>query len=84
MTDKPFDHDPMIMSGQVKQKLTEDPELAAAMKDVFALMRQAHAAWQAGQYPSMDVALRALGLDVEEVPEGDPDLEGIDLDDLLA
>lgn len=69
-----FEKDPLIYSEQAKAQIAADPELAEAMREMAALMRQAHHAWQTGQYASFADALEAItGCRPEPV---DPD--GID------
>ena len=54
--------DPIIIPQHVKEQMAADPELAAGCQEIFALMRQAHAAWQDGKYNSLEEALNALGI----------------------
>lgn len=40
--------------------LAAHPELAKAMREMAANMRQAHHAWKSGQYASFDDAMEAI------------------------
>lgn len=48
------------LSDQVKAQMAADPKMAAALREMFAMMRQAHAATKAGQYKTMDDAMEAI------------------------
>ncbi len=61
-------------SEQVKVALAEDPELAAAMREMFAIFHQVHAGVASGQYPNFEDGVEALtGHRPEplEIPEPD-------------
>jgi hypothetical protein len=55
-----FENDPLIYSDLAKAKMTADPDLAEAMREIAATMRQAHHAWQSGRYASFDDAMYAI------------------------
>ena len=55
-----FEKDPLVYSEQVKAQMAADPELAEAMKEMAAMMRQAHHAWKSGQYASFGDAMEAI------------------------
>lgn len=48
------------LSPEVEASMAADPELAKAMRELSAIMRQAFAGVQSGQYKSMDDAMEAL------------------------
>ena len=74
-----FEKDPLVYSDQVKRKMEEDPALAEAMRQIAAEMRQAHHAWQSGQYASFDDAMEAItGERPEPVEMDDEDYEVVE------
>ena len=48
------------LSAEAKAKMESDPDLAEAMREVFAVIHQAHAAVAAGQYATWDDAMEAI------------------------
>lgn len=50
----------IVMSDQVKSAMEADSELAAAMREMFANMRQAQHAVDEGRYPTFEDALEAI------------------------
>ena len=48
------------LSDQVKEQMAKDPALAGAMREMCALMRQAHAGVEAGKYATFNDAMEAL------------------------
>lgn len=48
------------LSEQVKQQMADNPELAEAMREIFANMHQAMHGVQSGQYQSFDDAMEAI------------------------
>ena len=60
MSDNDDWQDPIVLSEQVKAQMAADPELAKALKEHFANMRQAHHAWRSGRYESFEAAMEAI------------------------
>ena len=52
--------DPIVLSENAKRQLAADPELAAACRELFANMRQAHLAVREGRYATFDDAMEAI------------------------
>lgn len=50
----------IVLSKQVKDTMAEDPELAAALRELFANMRQAMQSVKEGRYKSLDDAMEAI------------------------
>ena len=72
--------DTVILSDQVMEQLAEwdktDPKKAEAVRSMLANMRQAHAAWLAGQYDSFPEAVEAItGQRPTRIDTEDDDLE---------
>ncbi len=42
--------DPIKLSPLAKKQLEEDPQLAADVREILAMMRQAHHAWRSGLF----------------------------------
>ncbi len=75
MSDEPKDL--TIDTHLVDDQIAADPDMAAAITDFFAKMRQAYDAVQRGQYATMDDALKALGIETEKLnPETGEVIEG--------
>src|SRR5688500_15826104 len=55
------------MSDQVQGQIDNDPDIAAAIREFAAIMRQAHDSVRRGQYKTMDEALLALGVEARKV-----------------
>lgn len=67
------------ISNQVKEKMASDPELAAAMREMFAIFHQAFEAVQAGRYKNMEDAIEAItGSRPKPVEPDDPFYDEID------
>lgn len=61
MSDKSdFEKDVLVYSQKVKDQMANDPALAEAMREIGAAFRQAHHAWQSGQYESFEDAMEAI------------------------
>lgn len=50
----------IVILSQVQQEMDADPELAKAMREFFANVRQANEAVIAGRYSSFDDAMEAI------------------------
>lgn len=50
----------IVLSDQVKDQIGDDPEMAAVLRELMAVLRQANAGVQNGQYASVDDALEIL------------------------
>lgn len=50
----------IVLSKQVKEAMAKDPELAAALRELFANMRQAMQSVKEGRYKSLDDAMEAI------------------------
>lgn len=59
MTDKDKDLE-IELSDQVREQMANDPKMAMALRELFAIMRQAHEATKRGQYKTYDDAMEAL------------------------
>lgn len=76
MSKDKFETDPLVFAPGLDEDLekmeAEHPGAKKEMGELFALMRQAHQAWQAGQYKTFEDAMEALTgqrperLDIEE------------------
>lgn len=70
----------VILSDEVKKQMEEDPDLAEALRDFSAMMRQAMQGVADGKYKSMDDAVEAITgnrprkVDLDD-PDYDPDWE---------
>ena len=52
--------DPIEFAPGVLEQMESDPKLKAAAQEMLANIRQAHHAWQSGQYPSFADAMEAI------------------------
>lgn len=65
--------DNIILSDQVKQKMTEDPELREVMSKAIEDMRNSIQAVKDGRYKTIDEAMAALGHEMEKIEEENDD-----------
>lgn len=66
----------IIMAPEVQKDVEADPELAAALRDFSAILRQAMHGVETGQYKSFDDAMEAItGSRPRKVDLDDPDFE---------
>lgn len=59
------------LSDKVREQVENDPEMAALIRRFAADYRQAQQAFHDGKYDSVEDALAALGLEVNEVDLGE-------------
>ena len=59
MSTKPKDLE-IIMSDEVAAQMADDPEMAAALREISAAFRQAHHAVQSGQHGTFEDAMEAI------------------------
>lgn len=66
------------LSDQAKKQMAADPKMAEGLRDLFAIMRQAHAGVKSGQYKTFDDAMEALtGSRPKKIdPETGEEIEG--------
>lgn len=50
----------IILSDKIKETMAADPDLAAALREMFAVFHQAHAGVEAGKYLSFEDAVEAI------------------------
>lgn len=58
----------------IDKMMAQSPEAADDIRDILAVIRQAHQGWQSGKYPSFEDAMEALtGERPERVDLDDPE-----------
>jgi hypothetical protein len=60
-------------SDQAQEKMAEDPEAAAAVREQLSRVRQVMAEYEAGRFASVDDALRSIGMEPFEVDDETPE-----------
>jgi hypothetical protein len=74
MTDEKLVDWEVMFSDQAEEKMAEDPEAAAKVREMLSRMRQVLAEFEAGRFASVDEALMSIGMRKHAVLEiGDDD-----------
>lgn len=66
----------VILSDQAKEKMVEDPSVAAFVRELSARMQQVMAEFEAGRFATMDEALESIGMEKGFVDLDDEDGDG--------